>query len=126
MTGSVDNVEAESFPECGGSGRNNGNTPLALLLHPVHLGRTLVDVTDFVAAAGVIKDAFRGRGFTGINVRDNTDIAHLFKRYIPLLCRNCCRLSCHNNKNSHALAQPPCFYSSIVLKNHLSRNIVNK
>jgi len=35
-----------------------------------------MDFANFVRAPGVIKDAFSSRGFTGINVGHDADIAH--------------------------------------------------
>ena len=40
-----------------------------------------MDFTNLVRAAGVIQDALRRSGFTGIDVRHDADIAHFFERY---------------------------------------------
>ncbi len=38
VPGGVDQVDLVAFPEAGGGSRGNGDTPLLLLLHPVHRG----------------------------------------------------------------------------------------
>jgi hypothetical protein len=40
----------------------------------VHGGCTVVDLTDLVALAGVVEDAFGGGGLTGIDVRHDPDV----------------------------------------------------
>ena len=56
------------------SGWNRHGPALLLLLHPVHRGRALVDLTDLVGAAGVVEDALGRRRLTGVNVRHNSDV----------------------------------------------------
>ena len=82
VPGGVDDIDAvlvelgiHALPETGGRRRGNGNTPLLLLLHPVHGGRTIVHLTNLVGQAGVEKNALGGRGFTRVHVRTDTDIA---------------------------------------------------
>ena len=67
------------MPECGGSGRSDGDTPLLLLHHPVHRSCTFVDLTDLVGLSGVEKNALRSRSLTGIDVSHDTDIPCEFK-----------------------------------------------
>jgi len=49
----------------------------ALLLHPVHGGRALVDLTDLVVDARVEQDPLGGRGLARVDVRHDPDVADL-------------------------------------------------
>ena len=73
----VDDVDLVALPERGGGSGGDGDTPLLLLLHPVHGGGAVVHLTDLVADAGVVEDALGGRRLTGIDVRHDADIADL-------------------------------------------------
>ena len=75
VAGGVDDVETLAFPERGGRSRRNRDAALLLLLHPVHRRGTFVHFADFVALAGVIEDAFGGRGLAGIDMRHDTEVA---------------------------------------------------
>lgn len=75
----VNNVDLVVVPETGGSSGGNGNATLLLLLHPVHGCGAIVRLTDLVVNTGVVQDALCSGGLTGIDVRHNADIAHLFK-----------------------------------------------
>ena len=63
------------FPECRGSGRGDSDTPLLLLHHPVHRGRTLMHLTDLVRLARIVQDTLGGRGLAGINMGHDTDVS---------------------------------------------------
>src|SRR5690606_2678196 len=59
----VDDVDAvlvellrHATPEAGGGRGGNGDTPLLFLLHPVHGGRAVVHLTDFVGDACIEQD----------------------------------------------------------------------
>src|SRR5260221_10679982 len=93
MSGSIYNIEAVSFPEGGGSSGNDGNTPLAFLLHPVHLRGTFIDVPNFVAFSGVIQNALGRRGFSRVNMGNNAYVAYLIKRYIAVFSKSCLWIS---------------------------------
>jgi hypothetical protein len=45
------------------------------VIHPVHRGSALVDLTDLVGDAGVEQDALGGGGLTGVDVRHDADVA---------------------------------------------------
>ena len=79
MSRGVDQVDLVLFvlivPECGGSGRGNGDTALLLLNHPVHNGSAFVRLADLVGFARVKKDTLRRGGLTGIDVSHDADIA---------------------------------------------------
>src|SRR5262249_27829801 len=81
VAGGVENVDAvlgeavvHPLPEAGGGGRGDGDTTLLFLLHVVHHGRAVVDLTDLVRDAGVEKDAL-GRGrLPRVDVRGDADV----------------------------------------------------
>ena len=81
VTRRVDDVDAmflegaiHALPEAGGGGRGDRDPALLLLLHVVHLGRTVVDLADLVRHARVEQDALGGRGLPRIDVRGNPDV----------------------------------------------------
>ena len=84
VAGRVDDVDpvqhAVAGPETGRGGGGDGDAPLLLLLHPVHRGRALVDLTDLVVLAGVVQDALGRRRLPGIDVRHDADVAVQFER----------------------------------------------
>jgi hypothetical protein len=77
VAGRVDDVDAVVAPEGGRGGRGDRDAALLLLLHPVHDGRALVDLTHLVGAAGVEEDALGRRRLTGVDVRHDPDVAGL-------------------------------------------------
>ena len=78
VTRGIDDVDpvrdAVPGPEAGSGGGGDGDPALLLLLHPVHGGRALVDLTDLVVLAGVVKDALGGSRLAGIDVGHDADI----------------------------------------------------
>ena len=77
MPGGVDNMNFHIFPVAGRYGRGNGNAAFLLIWHPVHDGFTIVDFTDSVGTAGVIKNPLGDRRLSGINMGNDADIAHV-------------------------------------------------
>ena len=77
VAGRVDDVDAVVAPDGGGRGRRDRDAALLLLLHPVHHGSALVDLTHLVGAAGVEEDALSRRRLTGVDVRHDPDVARL-------------------------------------------------
>ena len=75
VTGGVDNIDTMPFPETGGSGGGDGNTPLLLLLHPVHGRIAVVRFTDLVVNARVEQDALRRRRFAGVDMGHDTNVS---------------------------------------------------
>ena len=57
-------------------GGGNGDAALLFLLHPVHYGRALMDLTHLVGAARVIEDPLGGRGLPSVNVGHDPDVAN--------------------------------------------------
>ena len=56
MTRSVDDVDSVILPEASGRSGGDGNTTLLFLLHPVHLGGSLMGITDLMGLSGIIQD----------------------------------------------------------------------
>ena len=77
VPGGVDDVDVEAVPGALRRGRRDGDAALLLLLHPVHRGRAVVDLTDLVVDTGVEEDALGRRGLAGVDVRHDPDVAGL-------------------------------------------------
>ena len=77
VTGRVDDVDLVVLPPAGGRGGGDGDAALLLLLHPVHRGSALVDLTDLVGDAGVEQDPLGRRRLAGVDVRHDADVADL-------------------------------------------------
>ena len=80
VAGRVDDVDAVLAPLAGGGGGGDRDATLLLLLHPVHRGGALVDLTDLVGPARVIEDALGRRRLTGVDVRHDPDVPGLLER----------------------------------------------
>src|SRR4051794_15048817 len=80
VAGRVDDVDPVVAPLAGGRGGRDRDPALLLLLHPVHRGGALVDLTDLVGATGVVEDALGRRRLTGVDVRHDPDVAGLLER----------------------------------------------
>ena len=57
------------------AGGRDGDAALLLLLHPVHGRGAVVDFADLMGLAGIIQDAFGGRGLTGVDMRHDAEVA---------------------------------------------------
>ena len=57
MTWRIDDVDRAVLPFAGCGSGGNGNTPLLLLLHPVHHGRTVMNLAYLIGNTGVEQDA---------------------------------------------------------------------
>src|SRR3954452_4234858 len=77
VPGGVDDVDVVVVPGALRRGRRDGDAALLLLLHPVHRGRAVVDLTDLVVDTGVEEDALGRRGLAGVDVRHDPDVAGL-------------------------------------------------
>ena len=84
----VDDLDDGVLPEAGGGCGLNGHAALLLLNHPVHGGGAIVDLTDLVGLAGVVKDALGSGGLTGIDVGHDADVTHVLERVLAL-CHEC-------------------------------------
>ena len=77
VTRRVDDVDLVVFPEAGRRGGRDRDAALLLLLHPVHRGRAVVDLTDLVVDAGVEQDALGRGGLARVDVGHDPDVADL-------------------------------------------------
>src|SRR5439155_16928506 len=75
-------VDAVVLPLGGGSRGGDGDTPLALLLHPVHRRRAFMYLADLVDAARVVQDALGGGGLPRVCMGNNA--------YVPGLLQGKC------------------------------------
>ncbi len=113
VAGRVDDVDPVALPLTGGGGRRDRDAALALLGHPVHLGRALVDLADLVRLAGVVEDALGRRRLTGIDVGHDADVARARERVfadvepLPLLDVLLCRCHLHLLRGARHLGSPP-------------------
>ena len=83
MARRVDDVDAVLPPVGGRCCGGYGDAALALLIHVIHGGSAFVDLADAVDLARIEQDALRRRGFAGVDMRHDPDIAGLFKRCLP-------------------------------------------
>ncbi|OPZ61579.1 MAG: hypothetical protein BWY88_00171 [Synergistetes bacterium ADurb.Bin520] len=81
VSGRINEIDQAFLPVARGGRRSNGNAPFALLLHPVHRGRALVDLSHPVLTPRVEQDPLGRGGLARVDVRSNTDIAYIFKVY---------------------------------------------
>ena len=70
----VDDVDPIVAPEGRGRRRSDGDAALLLLLHPVHGGVAIVDLTNLIGLTGVVEDTLGGRRLAGIDVGHDADI----------------------------------------------------
>ena len=68
------------IPVAGDRSRLDGDPSLALLIHPVRDRGAIVDVAHAKRTSRVKEDAFRGRRLASINVRNDTNVAHVSQR----------------------------------------------
>ena len=61
-------------PVGGGGGRGDGDAPFLLLLHPIHRGCAVVNLSDGMLLAGVEQNPFGQGGLARVNMGDDTDI----------------------------------------------------
>ena len=80
VAGRINNVDEAIPPFTSSSGRSNGNTPLPLLLHPVHGGSTFMNLAHLVVSPRVVQDALGGGGFPGIDMSCYAYISNMLKR----------------------------------------------
>src|SRR5690606_30285395 len=79
---SIDHVDLVIFPLSSNRCGNDGNTPFALLDHPIRYGGAIVHRANAVRLTGVEQDPLGSGRFTGINVGDNPYIPAPFQRKI--------------------------------------------
>ncbi len=75
MAGRIDDIDLVAFPLCRNSSGNDRNTPFAFLNHPVRYRGAVVHRADAVRLTGIEQDPLGGRGFTGVNMGNDPNIA---------------------------------------------------
>src|SRR6218665_33820 len=86
VPGGVNDIALVLIPEAGHGGRGDRDTALFFLFHPVGCGCPVGGFTDLVVDTCVKKDALRGGGLTGVNVRHDANIANLVQVVEHVLC----------------------------------------
>ena len=71
----VDNVDSMIIPESCSCRRGDGDSPLLLLLHPVHGGGPFVNFTHTVDSSRIVEDTLGGGGLPCINVSKDANIS---------------------------------------------------
>jgi len=71
----VDQVDLVLLPLERGGRRGDRDPALALLLHPVHLGLTVVDLADLVDLAGVEQEPLGDGRLTRVDVRHDAEVS---------------------------------------------------
>ena len=79
VTGGINDIDPVSLPETGRRGGGNGNTSLLLLHHPVHGRAAVVNLAQLVRFTRVEQDTLGSRGFSGVDVRHDTDVSGILK-----------------------------------------------
>ncbi len=77
VAGGIDDLDDVVFPLALGGGGGDRDPPFLFLLHPVHDGCALMDLTDLVRDTGVEQDPLGRRRLAGVNVRHDADVAEL-------------------------------------------------
>ena len=70
----VDDVDAVVPPEAAGGRGGDGDAPLLLLLHPVHGGSAVVDLTDLVVDTGVVEDPLGRSRLARVDMGHDPDV----------------------------------------------------
>ena len=71
----VDDVELVVIPETSGGGGLNGDAAFSFLIHEVHGGFAVVNLTDLVDFSGKFENTLGGGCLAGVNVGENADVA---------------------------------------------------
>jgi hypothetical protein len=86
VAGRIDDINPVIAPEAGRRSRRDRDAALLFLLHPVHHGRSFVNLTNLVGDARVEQDPFRRGGLAGIDVRHDADVARPVQWYLSGHC----------------------------------------
>ncbi|MPN39318.1 hypothetical protein SDC9_186846 [bioreactor metagenome] len=79
MAWRVDDVDAMSAPIGSRRGGRNRDAALLLLNHIIHGGSAFMYLAEFVNLARIVQNSLRRRGFTGVNVCHDPDVAGFFQ-----------------------------------------------
>jgi hypothetical protein len=75
VTRRIDDVDTVTPPLAGGRGGCDRDAALLLLLHPVHRGVAIVDLTDSIVDPRVVENALGRSGLAGIDVGHDADVS---------------------------------------------------
>jgi hypothetical protein len=75
-------MAAVMIPVANRRSTRNGDATFLFFGHPVHGGRTVVDLTYAVSTASKKQNTLRCRRFAGIDMRHDSDVAHHAQFYI--------------------------------------------
>jgi hypothetical protein len=84
VPGGVDDVDGVVAPRRGRGRGGDGDPPLLLLLHPVHGGGALMNLTDLVVDTGVEENPLSRRRLARVDMRHDPDVADLGEIYARL------------------------------------------
>src|SRR5213078_2819327 len=100
-------------PVSGGRGGGDGDTTRLLLLHPVHGGGALMDLTDLVIDTGVEQDPLGRGGFARVDMRHDPDVPDtgevrdgLGGHYCDPYVLSCCRALTVRHLNASPASRP--------------------
>ena len=79
----VNDVDPMVAPEAGGRRGSNSDTPLLLLLHPIHNSCAVVHLAQLVGDPRVIQDTLGGRRLPSIYMRHDADVPRLIELDLP-------------------------------------------
>jgi len=74
MPGRIDNIDAMIMPLTGGSSRCDGDTALAFLLHPIHGGVAIMDLSHPVHTPRVVEDTLGRRRLARVDMGSDADV----------------------------------------------------
>src|SRR5215212_8520377 len=96
MAWGIDQVELISLPFCRNGCRNDRDTTLAFLDHPVGYCSPLIHRTDAMSLARIEHDTLGRCCFPGVNVGNNSNISILLER---ILTRHSLNYLYYSSKN---------------------------
>ena len=74
MAGGIDYIYEVVFPRTGGCGGSDGDASFLLLLHPVHYGGAVMDLSYLISDTRVIEYPLRSGGLPGIYMGHDADV----------------------------------------------------
>ena len=80
----VDDVDVVAVPLAGGCRCGDRDAPFLFLGHPVHDRVPIVNVADLVRPAREEEHTLSNRRFTGVDMRDESDVSYLFQGTLPM------------------------------------------
>jgi len=79
VAGRIDQLNQVFSPRQFGDGGGDGDAVLLLFDQIIHVGRTFVDLADFVRSTGVVQHPLGQGSFASVYVCGDTDVAHQSK-----------------------------------------------